>query len=76
MLGVTQTRDGCFKFVAAQGESIPGPILQVGSTNTRVRFGNIKPEEFGQAWTDTGSTHHFALGVGHQLCKVKSWRSS
>ncbi|HEY3341982.1 MAG TPA: L-fucose/L-arabinose isomerase family protein [Anaerolineae bacterium] len=71
MLGVTQTRDGRFKFIAAEGESIPGPILQTGNTNTRVRFGNMKPEEFGQAWTETGSTHHFALGVGHQLGKVE-----
>jgi len=71
LLGVTQTRDGRFKFVVAQGESIPGPILQIGNTNTRVRFGDMKPEEFGQAWAETGSTHHFALGVGHQLGKIE-----
>jgi L-arabinose isomerase len=71
MFGVTQMHNGRFKFIAAQGESIPGPILQVGNTNTRVRFGSMKPEEFGQAWTDTGSTHHFALGVGHQLGKIE-----
>jgi L-arabinose isomerase len=71
MLGVTQTRDGRFKFVAAQGESVPGPILQIGNTNTRVKFGDMRPEQFGQAWTETGSTHHFALGVGHQLGKIE-----
>jgi L-arabinose isomerase len=71
MLGVTQTRDGRFKFVAAQGESVPGPILQVGNTNTRVRFGDMAPDIFGQAWTETGSTHHFALGVGRQLGKIE-----
>ena len=71
ILGVTQTNDGRFKFVAAQGESIPGPILQIGNTNTRVRFDNMGPGEFGQAWTETGSTHHFALGVGHQLGKIE-----
>jgi L-arabinose isomerase len=71
MLGVSQTVDGKFKFIAAQGESVPGPILQVGNTNTRVRFGNMAPDEFGQAWTETGSTHHFALGVGHQLGKIE-----
>ncbi len=71
MLGLTQTGDGRFKFVAAQGESIPGPILQIGNTNTRVRFGDMAPDEFGQAWTETGSTHHFALGVGHQLGKIE-----
>ena len=71
MLGVTQTGDGRLKFVAAQGESVPGPILQIGNTNTRVRFGDMAPDEFGQAWTETGSTHHFALGVGHQLGKIE-----
>ena len=71
MLGVTQNRHGRLKLVAAQGESIPGPILQIGNTNTRVRFGAMRPEEFGQAWTETGATHHFALGVGHQLGKIE-----
>ena len=71
MLGVTQTDEGKFKFVAAQGESVPGPIFQMGNTNTRVRFGNMAPDEFGQAWTETGSTHHFALGVGSQLGKIE-----
>ena len=71
MLGVTQTREGNLKFVAAQGESVPGPILQVGNTNTRVRFGDMAPDAFGQAWTETGSTHHFALGIGHQLGKIE-----
>ena len=71
MLGLTQTGAGQFKFVAAQGESVPGPIFQIGNTNTRVRFGDMDPGEFGQAWTDTGSTHHFALGVGSQLGKIE-----
>jgi L-arabinose isomerase len=71
MLGMTQTGEGRFKFVAAEGASVPGPILQIGNTNTRVRFGDMEPGEFGQAWTETGSTHHFALGVGHQLGKIE-----
>lgn len=71
MFGVTQTGEGRFKFIAAQGESVPGPIFQIGNTNTRVKFGDMSPGEFGQAWTDTGSTHHFALAVGHQLGKIE-----
>lgn len=70
-LGLTQTFDGRFKFITTQGESIPGPILQVGNTNTRVRFGRLPPDEFLQAWTETGSSHHFALGIGHQLGKIE-----
>ena len=42
MLGLTRTREGRFKFVAAQGESAPRPILQIGNTNTRVCFGNMR----------------------------------
>ena len=71
MLGVTQTGEGRLKLVAAEGESVPGPILQIGNTNTRVTFGDMTPGEFGQAWTESGSTHHFALGVGHQLGKIR-----
>ena len=71
MLGITQNRQGRLRLIAAEGESVPGPIFQIGNTNTRVRFGNMTPGEFGQAWTETGSTHHFALGVGHQLSKIE-----
>ena len=71
MFSVTQTKEGKFKFIAALGESIPGPIFQTGNTNTRVRFNNISPGDFGQAWAETGSSHHFALGVGHQLGKIE-----
>ncbi len=71
MFSVTQTHNGRFKLIAAQGESVPGPIFKIGNTNTRIRFGNMSAEEFAQAWTETGSSHHFALGIGHQLGKVE-----
>ncbi|MFT5240943.1 MAG: L-arabinose isomerase [Candidatus Promineifilaceae bacterium] len=71
MLGLTQTHDGKFKFVVAEGESVPGPILQIGNTNTRVKFGDMPPEDFVKAWADTGNSHHFALGVGHQIGKIQ-----
>jgi len=70
LLGMTQTGNGRLKLIAAEGESVPGPILQIGNTNTRVRF-PLPPDEFGQRWAETGSTHHFALGVGHQLHKIE-----
>jgi L-arabinose isomerase len=67
----TQTRDGRLKFLAAEGESIPGPILRIGNTNSRIRF-NLGPAEFVDAWCAEAPTHHCALGVGHvagQLAK-------
>jgi len=63
-VGLTQTYDGRFRFVVAEGESLPGPIPPTGNTNTRCRF----PPDLGtfiENWSLEGPTHHFALGVGH-----------
>lgn len=64
IFGCTQTRDGRLKFLTAEGESLPGPILQIGNTNSRIRF-NLGPAEFVDAWCAEAPTHHCALGVGH-----------
>jgi L-arabinose isomerase len=66
ILGMTQTADGNLKMMAAQGESIPGPILQIGNTNSRLKFA-LGPAEFINRWCIEGPTHHCALGVGHQM---------
>jgi L-arabinose isomerase len=74
ILGLSQTAEGEFKMIAAQGESIPGPILHIGNTNSRLRFG-VSPAEFVNRWCAEGPTHHCALGVGHilpQLRKISS----
>jgi L-arabinose isomerase len=70
ILGITQTADGRLKMLAAEGESIPGPTLQVGNTNSRIRF-SLDPAEFVDRWALEGPTHHCALGVGRQLGKIK-----
>ncbi|WP_273887366.1 L-fucose/L-arabinose isomerase family protein [Rubrobacter naiadicus] len=64
IFAVTQTRDGHLKLLAAEGESIPGPTLKIGNTNSRIRF-SLPPAEFMNAWCEQGPTHHCALGVGH-----------
>jgi L-arabinose isomerase len=63
-VGLTQTYEGKFKFVVAEGASLPGPIPPTGNTNTRCRF---PPDVSGfiENWSLEGPTHHFALGVGH-----------
>lgn len=63
-VGLTQTYEGRFKFVVAEGESLPGPIPPTGNTNTRCCF---PPDvsTFIENWSMEGPTHHFALGVGH-----------
>ena len=70
ILGVTQTADGRLKLVAAEGESIPGPTFRIGNTNSRIRFA-AAPTEFFDAWCLEGPTHHVALGVGHQIGRVR-----
>ncbi len=64
IFAVTQTRDGRLKALAAEGESIPGPTLRIGNTNSRLRF-SLPPAPFMNAWCEQGPTHHCALGVGH-----------
>lgn len=64
IFGVTQTRDGRLKMLAAEGESLPGPRLSIGNTNSRLRFA-LPPAAFMNAWCEQGPTHHCALGVGH-----------
>src|SRR5918998_459331 len=65
ILAVTQTRDGRLKMMAAEGESLPGPTLSIGNTNSRLRF-SLPPAAFMNAWCEQGPTHHCALGTGHQ----------
>jgi len=69
ILGLTQTADGRLRLVAAEGESLPGPILRIGNTNSRLRFGR-GPAEFINRWSMEGPTHHCALGVGHSLGRI------
>src|SRR6266567_2279691 len=38
LLSVVQTSDGKLKLLAAEGESVRGPILEIGNTNSRYRF--------------------------------------
>jgi L-arabinose isomerase len=66
IVGLTQDADGRFKMLAAEGDSLPGPILRIGNTNSRLRF-SLPPAEFVNRWCEQGPTHHCALGVGHRL---------
>jgi L-arabinose isomerase len=63
LLAMTQTAGGTLKLLAAEGESIAGPLLKIGNTNSRVRFA-LPPAEFINRWCSHAPTHHFALGVG------------
>src|SRR5260370_11125804 len=70
ILGLTQTGKGNLKLLVSEGESIPGPILRIGNTNSRIRF-PLGPAEFMNAWCIEGPTHHCALGVGHVANEIE-----
>jgi L-arabinose isomerase len=69
LLSVVQTADGALKFLVAEGESVPGPILEIGNTNSRYRFG-IGARRFVNEWNLHGPAHHCAVGVGHIAAKI------
>ena len=66
LLSINVDRNGKFRMIAAEGESLPGDIPQTGNTNTRVSFG-CSVCDFLSRWCEAGPTHHLALGVGHHM---------
>jgi len=70
LLSVVQTVDGRLKFLVAEGESVPGPILEIGNTNSRYRF-RIGARRFVNDWNVQGPAHHCAVGVGHIAPKIR-----
>ncbi|SDM28866.1 L-fucose/L-arabinose isomerase family protein [Allokutzneria albata] len=70
LLGLGQERDGSYVMVAAEGTVVPGPLLEIGNTTSRVDFG-CDPGEWTDAWSASGVDHHWALGVGHQAAELR-----
>jgi len=65
-LGITQDRDGHFKFVVAEGINEDGPIFMFGDTNMRMRF-TCGAREFCNQWSEAGPTHHMAAAAGRHI---------
>jgi L-arabinose isomerase len=63
-LNVTQTGDGRLKLISSEGEATNGPIMQIGNTQTPVRF-REHPDAYMARWFAEAPTHHCALAVGH-----------
>jgi L-arabinose isomerase len=70
LLSVVQTADGRLKLLVAEAISEPGPILQIGNTNSRYRF-SAGARNFMNAWNAEGPAHHCAIGVGHISSKLR-----
>jgi L-arabinose isomerase len=69
-LSVVQSGDGQLRLLVAQGESVPGPILEIGNTNSRYRF-PLGARRFVNEWNQRGPAHHCAVGVGHIADKIE-----
>ncbi len=64
LLSVIEAEGGKLALLCAEGESVPGPILEIGNTNSRYRF-SCGARDFVTRWNSHGPAHHCAVGVGH-----------
>jgi L-arabinose isomerase len=69
LLSVVEDRHCGFKLLVAEGTSEPGPILEIGNTNSRYRF-PIGARAFINRWNEQGPAHHCAVGTGHIAGKL------
>jgi L-arabinose isomerase len=69
-LSVVQSGDGLLRLLVAEGESVPGPILEIVNTNSRYRF-PIGARRFVNEWNQHGPAHHCAVGVTHIAPKIR-----
>ena len=69
LLSVVEGKDEVFLLVA-EGQSVEGPILEIGNTNSRYRF-SIGAKRFMDEWSKQGPAHHCAIGIGHIAHKIE-----
>jgi len=70
LLAVVHGAEGSTFLLCAEGESVPGPVLQIGNTNSRYRF-SIGAKEFVNRWSKAGPAHHSAIGIGHVADRIE-----
>ena len=70
LLSVIETAPARLAFLVAEAESVRGPILEIGNTNSRYRF-KIGAREFTNKWNAYGPAHHCAVGIGNVAEKIR-----
>lgn len=70
LFSIVEKKGGGLKFLVAEGESVDGPILQIGNTNSRYKF-PCGARQFVNRWNSQGPAHHCAVGVGHIYPKLE-----
>lgn len=70
-VAIGQDFDGRYILIASEGEVVPGPLLAIGNTTSRVDFG-MHPGEWVDRWSATGTGHHWSLALGHRAGDVRA----
>lgn len=70
LLSVVQAAGGKVFLLCAEGESVPGAVLQIGNTNSRYKF-SIGATAFTNEWSKASPAHHCAIGIGHLAGKIE-----
>ncbi len=67
---IGELANGKLRFIASEGTVVPGPHFKIGNTTSRVDFG-CDPADWCDAWSMSGSTHHWSMGVGHCADEIR-----
>ena len=70
LLSVVEQKNKGLMLLVAEAESMPGPLLQIGNTNSRYKF-STGAKNFVNDWNSYGPAHHCVVGTGHISSKIE-----